>query len=497
MKSRGRKYSRAPLSGIADYNDSEGERSPLSARSPLAAIVLCAGQGTRMKSATAKVLHPVLGRPLCAYPIARALDAGASPVVAVIGFQGEQVTSALQKAFPGRPLRFAWQREQLGTAHAVQSAKAELEGYSGPILILYGDVPLLRLATLARLLEAYRSHRAALAIVTSLAADPTGYGRVVRTGGRISRVVEQKDCSEKLLRINECNAGVYAVDSKFLWKSLPQTRSTNAQREFYLTDLVAIAAAKKKLVDVEADLAETAGINDRQDLAECARALRKRVNSTHLKNGVTLQDPDTAYIDEGVQIGRDTEIGPVVSLCGASRVGEGVRIGQGSVIVDSIIGNGTEVRPYSHLEGSRVGEKCILGPFCHLRPGTDLAESVHLGNFVETKKTSIGKASKANHLSYLGDARIGAGVNIGAGTITCNYDGANKYVTVLKDNVFVGSDTQFVAPVTVETGAYIGAGTTVTEDVPAMSLVLSRSPQIVKEGWVEKRKGRMGKKDAG
>src|SRR5215813_3367663 len=186
MKSRGRKYSRAPLSGIADYNDSEEERSPLSARSPLAGIVLCAGQGTRMKSGTAKVLHPVLGRPLCAYPIARALDAGASPVVAVIGFQGEQVTSALQKAFPGRPLRFAWQREQLGTAHAVQSAKAELEGYSGPILILYGDVPLLRLATLARLLEAYRSHRAALAIVTSLAADPTGYGRVVRTGGRIS-----------------------------------------------------------------------------------------------------------------------------------------------------------------------------------------------------------------------------------------------------------------------------------------------------------------------
>jgi bifunctional UDP-N-acetylglucosamine pyrophosphorylase / glucosamine-1-phosphate N-acetyltransferase len=497
MKSRGRKYPRPRLSGIANYYDSERERPPLSARSPFAAIVLCAGEGTRMKSGTAKVLHPILGRPLCAFPIARALDAGASPVVAVVGFQGDQVTSALQKVFPGRPLRFAWQGEQRGTAHAVQSAKAELEDYSGPILILYGDVPLLRLATLERLLETYRSHRAALAIITSVAGDPTGYGRVVRTRGRISRVVEQRDCSEKLQRINECNAGVYVVDSEFLWRSLPRTRDANAQREFYLTDLVAIAAAKKKLAEVMADFSETAGVNDRQDLADCARAMRAIVNSTHLKNGVSLQDPATAYIDEGVQIGRDTEIGPVVSLCGASRIGEGVRIGQGSVIVDSIIGNGTEVRPYSHLEGARVGERCILGPFCHLRPGTDLAESVHIGNFVETKKASIGKASKANHLSYLGDARIGAGVNIGAGTITCNYDGANKYVTVLKDNVFVGSDTQFVAPVTVEAGSYIAAGTTVTEDVPAMSLVLSRTPQIVKEGWVEKRKGRMGKKDAG
>jgi len=345
-------------------------------------------------------------------------------------------------------------------------------------------------------LEAYRSHRAVLAIVTSLAADPTGYGRVLRTRGRISRVVEQKDCSEKLLRINECNAGVYVVDSDFLWKSLPQTRNTNAQREFYLTDLVAIAAAKKKLVDVDADFAETAGINDRQDLADCARALRKRVNSGHLKNGVTLQDPDTAYIDEGVQIGRDTEIGPVVSLCGASRVGEGVRIGQGSVIVDSIIGNGTEVRPYSHLEGSRVGENCILGPFCHLRPGTDLAESVHLGNFVETKKTSIGKASKANHLSYLGDARIGAGVNIGAGTITCNYDGVNKHLTVIEEGAFIGSDSTLVAPVRIGKGAYVAAGSTITEDVPAESLALGRSRQTTKPGWAQQRRENRAKAGA-
>jgi bifunctional UDP-N-acetylglucosamine pyrophosphorylase/glucosamine-1-phosphate N-acetyltransferase len=278
---------------------------------------------------------------------------------------------------------------------------------------------------------------------------------------------------------------------------LPKARTANAQREFYLTDLVAMAAAKKKLADIQVDFTETAGVNNQEDLASCARVLRKRINSSHMQNGVSLIDPDSAFIDEGVEIGRDTQIGPMVSLFGASRLGEGVRVGQGSVIADSIIADGTEVRPYSVLEGARVGERCVLGPFCRLRPGTELADSVHIGNFVETKKATIGKASKANHLSYLGDAKIGAGVNVGAGTITCNYDGVSKHLTVLEDNVFVGSDTQLVAPVTVGEGSLIAAGTTVTEDVPAMSLVLSRSPQVTKEGWVLKRKGEIPKKDAG
>jgi bifunctional UDP-N-acetylglucosamine pyrophosphorylase/glucosamine-1-phosphate N-acetyltransferase len=465
--------------------------------SSLAAIVLCAGQGTRMKSSKAKVLHPILGRPLAAYAISRALDLGASPVVAVVGFQAEQVKSTLQGVFPGRPLRFALQSEQRGTAHAVQAAQAELKDYSGAILILYGDLPLLQQATLEALIAAYRRQRSALAMITSIAPDPTAYGRIVRSRGRISRVVEQKDCSEKLLQIREFNAGIYVADSRFLWDSLPKARTANAQREFYLTDLVAMAAAKKKLADIQVDFTETAGVNNQEDLASCARVLRKRINSSHMQNGVSLIDPDTAFIDEGVEIGRDTQIGPMVSLFGASRLGEGVRVGQGSVIADSIIADGTEVRPYSVLEGARVGERCALGPFCRLRPGTELADSVHIGNFVETKKATIGKASKANHLSYLGDAKIGAGVNVGAGTITCNYDGVNKHLTVLEDNVFVGSDTQLVAPVTVGEGSLIGAGTTVTEDVPAMSLVLSRSPQVTKEGWVLKRKGEIPKKDAG
>ncbi len=453
-----------------------------------------------MKSGIGKVLHPLLGRPLCAYPVARALELGASPVVAVVGHQGEQVASALRGAFPDRSLRFALQREQRGTAHAVQSAHAELAEYSGPILILYGDIPLLRLETLEALLSAYRSRRAALALITSDAVDSTGYGRIVRSAGRISKVVEQKDCTPRMLRIKECNAGVYVADSKFLWESLPQMQSANAQREFYLTDLVALAARKKKLAEVSADFGETAGVNDREELACAARALRARINSAQMKNGVTLDDPETAFIEEGVQIGQDTQIGPMVSLRGASRIGKRVQIGQGCVIADSVIADETEVRPYSVMEGARIGARCIVGPFCRLRPGTELADSVRIGNFVETKKASIGRGSKANHLSYLGDAKIGAGVNIGAGTITCNYDGVNKHVTVLEDNVFVGSDTQLVAPVTVKSGSYIGAGTTVTEDVPAMSLALSRSPQVIKEGWVAKKKGQTArgpKKDAG
>ncbi len=454
----------------------------------VAAIVLCAGKGTRMKSDQAKVLHPLLGRPLCFYPVACALEAKASPVVAVVGYQADEVASALREAFPQKSLRFATQKEQKGTAHAVRSAKAQLEGHRGPILILYGDVPLLQRETLEALVQAVKSRSTLLALVTTSLSDPSGYGRVIRSRGRIARVVEEKDCSGAQRRIKECNAGVYAVDSDFLWGALRETRSSNAQREFYLTDLVELGSRRGKVASVSAEFPETAGVNDREELAHCARVLRSRVNSRHMKAGVSLFDPDSAFIDDTVEIGGDTEIGPLVSLSAACRIGRGVRIGQGSVLANSEVGDGTEVRPYSVLENAHVGKNCIIGPFARLRPGTQLADSVHIGNFVETKKASIGKGSKANHLSYLGDAQIGAGVNVGAGTITCNYDGVNKYVTILEDNVFVGSDTQLVAPVTVRAGSYIGAGTTVTEDVPPMSLALSRSPQVIKEGWVEKKK---------
>jgi bifunctional UDP-N-acetylglucosamine pyrophosphorylase/glucosamine-1-phosphate N-acetyltransferase len=464
----------------------------------LAAIVLCAGKGTRMKSEKAKVLHQILGRPLFAYPVARALGIGASPVVAVVGHQADEVKQAIQRTFPDGPLRFALQAEQKGTGHAVRCAEEALRDFSGPVLILYGDVPLIREETLSALVEAYRSSDAPLALVSTLLDNPTGYGRVVREAGAVRRVVEHKDASPDERAIKECNAGLYVVDSRFLFEALSAVKPHNAQGEFYLTDLVEMAAqrAPGRIKVVVADPLETSGVNDRAELAERALELRARINHRHMRAGVTLVDPGSTFIDETVEIAPDAEIGPNVSLYGRTRIGREVRIGQGSVLVDSVVLEGTAIKPYSVLEGAEVGEHCAIGPFSRLRPGTQLAEGVHLGNFVETKKARLGRGTKANHHAYLGDAEIGAGVNVGAGTITCNYDGVNKHQTVLEDGVFIGSDSQLIAPVTVGRGAYVGAGTTVTRSVPPMSLALSRAPAVIKEGWVEK-KAAQRKKSAG
>jgi bifunctional UDP-N-acetylglucosamine pyrophosphorylase / glucosamine-1-phosphate N-acetyltransferase len=461
---------------------------------PLAAIVLCAGKGTRMKSEKAKVLHSILGRPLCAYPISRALELSASPVVAVVGHQADAVRAAVEASAPGRGVRFALQKEQKGTADAVRAAQGELSGYEGPVLILYGDTPLLRQETLQALLWAYQSGGGPLALVTTVARDPTGYGRIVRDGGRVQRVVEHKDCTPEQLKIAECNAGIYAVDAAFLWRSLSAVGNRNAQGELYLTDLVEMAAQQGGAVAVSADFVEVAGVNDRAELAACAKVMQERINLRHMKAGVTLEDPVTTYIHEDVRIGPDTEIGPMVTIQAGCTVGSGARIGQGCVLSRSLVGDGVEIKPYSVLEEAEVGKGSIIGPFARLRPGTQLAEGVHIGNFVETKKARIGKGSKANHLTYLGDAVIGSGVNVGAGTITCNYDGVHKHLTELGDNVFIGSDTQLVAPVKVGDGAYVGAGTTVTQEVPPMSLAISRAPQVVKEGWVAKKKDQQAAK---
>ena len=456
----------------------------------LAAVVLCAGKGTRMKSTRAKVLHELLGRPLCAYPISRALAVGASRVVAVVGHQAEEVEKTLRARFPVAGLSFALQAEQRGTAHAVGCARQSLEGFDGAVLILYGDTPLLQKDTLDRLIAAFREGKGPLAMVTTLAPDPTGYGRVVRQAGQVTKVVEHKDCDEAQRSIREVNAGVYLVEAKFLFSALEGIRPTNAQGELYLTDVVEAAAKRGGVATVEVDFADTAGVNDRVDLARCAGVLQRRINERHMREGVTLLDPGSTFIDEGVEIGADTVIGPQVSVGEGCRIGARVRIGQGSVLTKSRVGDGCDVKPYSVLEEADVGPACLLGPFARLRPGTELEEGVHLGNFVETKKTRIGKGSKANHLSYLGDAVIGSGVNVGAGTITCNYDGVHKHQTVLEDGVFIGSDTQLVAPVKVGQGAYVAAGTTVTQDVPPLSLTLTRPPQVIKEGWVEKKKNK-------
>ncbi|NPC75847.1 bifunctional UDP-N-acetylglucosamine diphosphorylase/glucosamine-1-phosphate N-acetyltransferase GlmU [Corallococcus exiguus] len=463
----------------------------------LAAVVLCAGKGTRMKSEKAKVLHPILGRPLCAYPLKRALELGATHVVPVVGHQAAEVEKSIRSHFPDAPLRFALQKEQKGTADAVKAAEDALKGHDGRVLILYGDVPLLRKETLQSLLAAHDAAGGVLALVSTTLEDPTGYGRVIREAGKVARIVEHKDCTPEQRAVKECNAGIYSVDAAFLWKALAEIKPVNAQGEYYLTDLVEMAAKLGPVGAVDADATETAGVNDKVELAARARVLQQRINEAHMRAGVSIQDPATAYIEEGITIGTDTEIGPSVSLMAGTVIGKNVTIGQGSVLTASHVADGTHIKPYSVLEEARVGERCIIGPFSRLRPATELAEEVHLGNFVETKKTRIGKGSKANHLTYLGDANIGAGCNIGAGTITCNYDGVNKHLTELGDGVFIGSDSQLVAPVKVGDGGYVGAGTTVTKNVPPGSLAVSRAPQVVKEGWVAAKKARQVKVKAG
>jgi bifunctional UDP-N-acetylglucosamine pyrophosphorylase/glucosamine-1-phosphate N-acetyltransferase len=450
----------------------------------LAAVVLAAGKGTRMKSDLAKVLHPIGGRPLAALPLSAALEAGAGPVVSVVGHQAAEVEAALKKALPQAPLFFALQAEQKGTGHAVQCAVAALrvQGVTAgdTVLILAGDVPLLQGKTLRALVAA--RGEAEVSLLTTRLPDPHGYGRVLRsTDGFVARIVEEKDATPEERKTQEINASVYACEAGFLFRALETLTPKNAQGEYYLTDIVAQA---KRAVAVEAAPDEVAGVNDRAQLAWAAARLRDRTLDALMKEGVTVQDPQATWIEQGVRVEVDAVLEPLVSLRGATVIGRGAQIGQGTIVIDSVVAPGARVLPYSHLEGASVGPGCVVGPYARLRPGAELLENSHVGNFVELKKTRLGKGSKANHLTYLGDAEIGDGVNIGAGTITCNYDGVNKHLTRIEDGAFIGSDTQLIAPITVGKGAYVGTGTTVREDVPAGSLAVSAGKQRVIEGWV-------------
>jgi bifunctional UDP-N-acetylglucosamine pyrophosphorylase/glucosamine-1-phosphate N-acetyltransferase len=431
-----------------------------------AAIVLAAGKGTRFKSTRPKVLHDLCGRPLGAWAVQAALDAGASPIVVVIGHSAGDVRESLQKEFPRARLRFAAQKEQLGTAHAVLAAQKELAAFKGRVLITSGDVPRVRPETLRRL----AGSPAPLALCVTHPPDPSGYGRVVQDGGSF-RIVEEKDADDATRRIPRVNAGLYAVDAAFLWPALKRIGRANAQREYYLTDLVAQAP---RAAIVSAPFDEVAGVNDRAELARAAAALRAEINARWMREGVTLQDPANTYIDA------------------RSRIANDVFIGAGCVIENCEIAEGAQILAHSVLDGARVGARARVGPFARLRPGTVLGEDVHIGNFVEAKKALIGKGSKANHLTYLGDAIVGADVNVGAGAITCNYDGERKWTTVFEDGSFIGSDTQFVAPVKVGRGAYVGTGATIRKNVPPGALAVSSAPQRNIEGWVRKRKRRKG-----
>jgi bifunctional UDP-N-acetylglucosamine pyrophosphorylase/glucosamine-1-phosphate N-acetyltransferase len=442
--------------------------------SDLHVIVLAAGLGTRMKSDRAKVLHQVAGRPLVLWPVELAQAVGASRIVAVLGHQLGEVKAILPPT-----VTVVRQEKQLGTGDAVRQALPALAASPDDdrVLILSGDVPLVTRQTIDQLLAAAGE----IAFVTTIAPDPKGYGRVVRSPA--VRIVEEKDASDAERSIKEINAGIYAVRLGYLRRGVEGLRADNAQKELYLTDLVRGDAAT-----VEVPFDEVAGVNDRVDLARVDALARRKVAERWMREGVTILAPETVSIDADVAIGRDTEIHPHVTIRGKTVIGARARIDVGCVLTDVEIGDGTLLKPYCVLAQTRVGARAQVGPFTHCRPDSVLGDEVHVGNFVEVKKSRLGPGTKANHLAYLGDAVIGAKVNVGAGVITCNYDGKNKFQTVIDDGAFVGSDVQLVAPVTVGQGAFVGAGTTVTGDVPPGALAISRAPFTVKEGWADKKR---------
>ncbi|MEW6272896.1 MAG: bifunctional UDP-N-acetylglucosamine diphosphorylase/glucosamine-1-phosphate N-acetyltransferase GlmU [Thermodesulfobacteriota bacterium] len=462
----------------------------------LAVVVLAAGQGTRMKSAHAKVLHQLGGRPLLCHVLAASAGLGAGRTVVVVGHQAD----AVRAVCAGFDVRFALQQEQRGTGHAVRIAcAAELGGFTGDVVILYGDVPLLRSETLARLVRRHREQRALLSLLTTVVDEPYGYGRIVRDDeGRLAAIVEERDAGEEQRRIREVNPGIYCCRAEFLSAALAGLRADNAQGELYLTDIVAAAVAQGGPVLTEpVDPHEVAGINSRADLAALEAALRHETVARHMAAGVTFLDPATAYVEPSVTIGPDTVIGPVVQLRGSTTIGRDCAIEGSAVLTDAVLGDGVHLRPMVVIAESRIDAGAIVGPFAQLRPGTHLHERVHIGNFVEVKKSEVGAGTKANHLAYLGDATIGSESNIGAGTITCNYDGFEKHRTEIGDRVQIGSDSQLVAPVRIGDDAYVATGTTVRHDVEPGALAFNPKPDQRRAGWVEGfRKRRRGERPA-
>ncbi|PWC19424.1 bifunctional UDP-N-acetylglucosamine diphosphorylase/glucosamine-1-phosphate N-acetyltransferase GlmU [Brenneria corticis] len=446
--------------------------------SAMSVVILAAGKGTRMYSDLPKVLHPLAGKPMVQHVIDAAMTIGAQHVHLVYGHGGD----LLKQTLSDQALNWVLQAEQLGTGHAMQQA-APYFADDEDILMLYGDVPLISPPTLRRLLQS--KPQGGIGLLTVKLDDPTGYGRIVRENGAIVGIVEHKDASEEQRRINEINTGILVANGKDLQRWLSQLKNDNTQGEYYITDIIATAAAEgRSVVAVHPErLSEVEGVNNRLQLAALERVYQRQQADKLLLAGVMLLDPERFDLRGELLHGRDVAIDANVVVEGRVTLGHRVKIGVGCVIKNSVIGDDCEISPYSVLEDAALEANCTIGPFARLRPGTALEEGAHVGNFVELKKARLGKGSKAGHLSYLGDADIGAGVNIGAGTITCNYDGANKYKTIIGDDVFVGSDTQLVAPVTVAAGATIAAGTTVMKDINGADLVYNRKEQNHKAGW--------------
>ncbi len=431
----------------------------------LATVILAAGQGTRMKSRTAKVLHPIAGRPMVDYGVEAARQLGSQPPVLVVGKQSEAV-----REYIGDRAVFVEQTERLGTGHATLMARDVLRGRSDLVLVFYADMPLLRAKTLRRVVETHTASTAqpALTMLTLVADDPRGFGRVVRRAdGTVAAIVEEAAATPEQLAIHELNVGVYVFDAAWLWEALPRIQPTPPKNEYYLTDVVALANADGRAVlAVEGDDPdELIGINTRVHLAEAEAALRRRINRAHMLNGVTIVDPATTYIAADVSIGMDTVIWPNTHLRGATTIGEGCVIGPNAVLSNATVGDDCTVIA-SVIEDSTLKNGVRMGPFARVRNGAHLGAGVHMGNFGEIKKSRLGPGVKMGHFSYIGDAEVGANVNIGAGTITCNYDGVNKHKTVIGEGAFIGSDTMLVAPVTIGAGALTGAGAVVKQPVP-------------------------------
>lgn len=450
----------------------------------LSIVILAAGQGKRMHSQLPKVLHPLAGKPLLEHVVhtASKLDAAAQPIV-IYGHQGERVRHALAN------LNVTWveQTEQLGTGHALQQALPHLPT-KGRVLVLYGDVPLLKVETLKHFIIDTPEH--AVGIVTAELPDPTGFGRIIRTKNKITAIVEEKDATDRQRAIQEINSGIYLIPAAYLQKWLPKLTNNNAQKEFYITDIISLAVKDDiSIHSIQPQYyEEILGINDRLQLACLERFYQEKMAEKLMLQGVTLCDPCRFDVRGDVSIGQDVVIDINVILEGHVKIGNRCTIGPNTVIRNAIIGDGVEIKANSVIDGAEIADECVIGPFARLRPGSVLSNKSHVGNFVEIKNSFIGTASKVNHLSYIGDSEVGKEVNIGAGTITCNYDGVNKNKTVIGDNAFIGSNTELVAPVTIGAGATIGAGSTITRDAPPHQLTVCRAQQRSIENWQRPKK---------
>ena len=453
-------------------------------RSPLQVVILAAGQGKRMHSDLPKVLHPLAGRPLLRHVVDTARRLKPDALCVVIGHGAE----VIRETFPDKGITWAVQEQQLGTGHAVMQALPHLKG-EGPVLVLYGDVPMIAEDTLQGLVAA--AGEEALALLTQFLDRPTGYGRIVRgADARVSRIVEEKDATDAEREIREVNTGILVAPRARLASWLSGLRNENAQGEYYLTDVIAAAVADHVAVEVRNPrfAYECLGVNSKLELAHLERQYQRNEADRLLAAGVGLADPTRIDIRGTLDCGRDVAIDVNCIFEGRVRLGDGVRVGPHCVLRDVEVGAGTEIKPFSHLEETRIGANARIGPYARTRPGTALADDVHIGNFVEVKASTFGTGSKANHLAYVGDSTVGSGVNIGAGTITCNYDGANKHRTVIEDDVHIGSDVQLIAPVTVGKGATIGAGATISKDVPPGGLTLTEKKQVTKPDWQRPKK---------